>query len=66
MSTTEMAYAIVQNGVVVNTIEWDGSSAWTPPAGASVVQIPDGAYVGIGSTYDGKTFTAPPQPPETV
>lgn len=61
-----MNYAIVQNGVVVNTIEWDGSSAWTPPAGASVVKIPDGAYVGIGSAYDGKTFGAPPAPPETV
>jgi hypothetical protein len=61
-----MTYAIIQNGVVVNTIEWDGVTPWQPPAGTTSVQIPDGAYVGIGSTYDGKTFSAPPQPPSTV
>jgi hypothetical protein len=36
------------------------------PAGTTSVQIPDGAYVGIGSTYDGQSFSAPPQPPSTV
>lgn len=56
-----MNYAIVQNGIVVNTIEWDGVSPWQPPAGASVVLIPDGAYVGIGSTYSNGVFGAPPQ-----
>jgi hypothetical protein len=61
-----MTYAIIQNGVVVNTIEWDGVTPWQSPAGTTAVQIPDGAYVGIGSTYDGKTFSAPPQPPSTV
>lgn len=61
-----MNYAIVQGGVVVNTIVWDGQSAWDEPQGSVVVQIPDGAYVGIGSAYDGKTFGAPPAPPETV
>jgi hypothetical protein len=61
-----MTYAIIQNGTVINTVEWDGTTPWAPPAGATVVQIPDGAYVGIGSTYDGNAFTAPPQPPSTV
>lgn len=61
-----MTFAIVQNGVVVNTIEWDGVAQWTPPAGTQAVQIPDGAYVGIGSTYANGTFSAPPQPPESV
>lgn len=61
-----MNYAIVQNEIVINTIEWDGATPWAPPAGTAAVQIPDGAYVGIGSTYDGKTSSAPPAPPETV
>ncbi len=58
-----MNYAIVQNGTVVNTVVWDGQSSWAPPAGQTAVQIPDGVYVGIGSTYSGGTFGPPPQPP---
>jgi hypothetical protein len=61
-----MNYAIIENGIVVNTIEWDGSTPWEAPAGSTIVQIPDGAYVGIGSTYAGGVFSAPPQPPEVV
>lgn len=61
-----MNYAIIQNGTVVNTIEWDGVSSWSPPAGTTAVKIPDGAYVGIGSTYDGTNFGAPPQPPQVL
>lgn len=59
-------YAIVQNGVVVNTIEWDGSSPWQQPNDSAVVQIPDGAYVGIGSTYSNGVFGEPPQPKSMV
>lgn len=57
-----MNYAIVQNGTVINTVEWDGVAPWQPPSGTTVVQIPDGAYVGIGSPYDGTTFGPPPTP----
>lgn len=56
-------YAVVENGVVVNTIEWDGMAQWTVPTGCSVQQIPADAYVGIGSTFDGQKFTPPPPPP---
>lgn len=59
-------YAIIQNGVVINTIEWDGVSAWSPPAGCSIQAIPAGAYVGIGSTYSNGVFSAPPAPPEPL
>ncbi|WP_080437030.1 hypothetical protein [Burkholderia ubonensis] len=61
-----MTYAIVQNGTVVNTVEWDGITQWQVPAGTTAVQIPDGAYIGIGSTYENGAFSAPPQPPQTV
>jgi hypothetical protein len=61
-----MNYAIVESGVVVNVVIWDGQTTWQPPSGANVVQIPDGAYVGIGSTYDGTNFGPPTQPPSIV
>lgn len=57
-----MIYAIVENGIVVNTIEWDGISPWQQPSGSIIVQIPDGSYVGIGSTYANGVFGEPPQP----
>ncbi|PRX32252.1 hypothetical protein B0G75_104273 [Paraburkholderia sp. BL18I3N2] len=61
-----MNYALVENGVVVNVIVWDGHSDWQPPNGQTVVQIPDGVYAGIGSTYSNGTFGEPPQPSSTV
>jgi hypothetical protein len=60
-----MNYAIIQNGVVVNTVVWDGQADWQPPADTTVVQIQNGTDVGIGSTYANGVFTAPPAPPET-
>ncbi|WP_157639445.1 hypothetical protein [Burkholderia ubonensis] len=58
-----MIYAIVQNGIVVNMIEWDGVTSWSPPIGMIAVQVPTNAYVGIGSTYSNGVFGAPPAPP---
>lgn len=58
-------YAVVQDGVVTNTIEWNGVTAWPTPVGASVVKVPDGASVGIGSTYASGVFSAPPSTPVT-
>ena len=33
-----MRYVIVEDGVVVNVILWDGVSDWTPPEGCTAVQ----------------------------
>jgi hypothetical protein len=56
-----MNYAIVENGLVVNVVVWDGdASIWAPAAGQMAVQLADDAYAGPGFTYDGTTFTAPP------
>lgn len=54
-----MTYALIQNGVVANIIEWDGSSSWQPPKDTQTVQVPAGVLVGIGYAYDGKAFSAP-------
>lgn len=56
-------YAVIQNGIVANVVEWDGVSQWTQPAGDAVVLIPGGTFAGIGSTYANGAFGAPPQTP---
>lgn len=52
-------YAIIENGVVTNIVEWDGISNWSPPTGTTLAQIPDGTSTGIGSTYIDGVFGSP-------
>jgi hypothetical protein len=52
-------YAIVQNGLVVSIVIWDGETEWTPGDGAQAVLIPVGLFVDIGFAYDGSRFIAP-------
>jgi len=52
-------YAIIENGVVTNTVVWDGESDWTPVAGSTAVLVPPETFVSIGYTYNGTTFSAP-------
>lgn len=40
-----MRYVIIQDGVVVNAIEWDGVSEWQPPEGCIASQS-DTAQIG--------------------
>lgn len=58
-----MQYAIIENSVVVNVVVWDGESKWEPADTLTIVNIsevsPDPS---IGWSFDGKSFTAPPEP----
>lgn len=54
-------YAIIENGVVVNVVLWDGQTQWADSQAA--ILLPAGSPVGPGYTYDGTNFTAPPPPP---
>lgn len=57
------SYALVENGVIVNIVSWDGSiETWQPPEGLLAVEMPDGVNAGIGWTYDGTSFHAPSAP----
>lgn len=64
-----MRAALVRNGLVIAAVElavdWDqpdaGRDAWTPPEG---VQVIASNVAGIGWTWDGATFTAPPPNPD--
>lgn len=53
-------YALINlENKVVNIIVWDGTSLYTPPENNQMIELSDGAYVGIGFTYDGTNFIAP-------
>ena len=59
-----MNYAIVIDGLVVNTVVWDGDlDTWQPPEGSVAVLLPDDLPVGTGWSYDGTTFSPPPAAP---
>lgn len=70
MDTMETNYALIQGGIVINVIIWDGNSdpetggITTDPAIAYVLLGPDDhAYIGLGATQnaDGTwTFDVPP------
>lgn len=51
------------DNMVVNVIEWDGVTPYTPPADVTVVNC-DGKVAGPGFTYDPATgdFIDPPPP----
>jgi hypothetical protein len=53
-------YALVENGVVVNVILWDGDTeAWQPPEGATAELLPADSPVSIGFTFNGTMFSPP-------
>jgi hypothetical protein len=56
------AYAVIDSNtnIVVNTVEWDGVTEWSPPEGTFIEPLTDG--VGIGWTWDGTSFHTPPAP----
>lgn len=58
-------YAIVESGVVVNIVIWDGVAEWSPNPGQSAVEIKDGDEVGIGYSFIDGEFVAPVLPAPT-
>lgn len=53
-----MRYALVVNGVVENVVEWDGVGDLFSES--IPVEVSPGVSVGIGWSYDGASFVAPP------
>ena len=60
-----MKYAIVKNGVVVNTIEYDSQPTTPPPGFEDGYEAIQKDFVNIGWHYTNGQFTDP-NPPETV
>ncbi|AMO79706.1 hypothetical protein [Obesumbacterium proteus] len=59
VTSTATQYAVIESGIVVNIVMWDGASDWAPPDGSEEVKIPAGTIAGIGYTYAAGVFTAP-------
>lgn len=63
-------YALVQDGLVINTIVWEGPEASPMDfgEGVSYAEIPDseGNQPSIGWSYDGLVFAAPPLTDEQI
>ena len=58
---TTQNYCIIENGVVTNVVVWDGDiTGWQPAQGVTV--LPQTGQEGVGWTYDGTNFIAPPEP----
>jgi hypothetical protein len=48
------AWAVIDGDVVVNTVVWDGETAWCPPDGTILESLADWPHVGIGWSYNPK------------
>ena len=58
------SYAVIENGMVVNVIVWDGEAEFTVPDNQQLIDISDiSEQPGIGWVYSDGVFTAP-LPPE--
>ena len=53
-----MKYAIVENSLVTNLVEWDGSVEYN--VGGELVEATNDAY--IGGAYNGSFVARPPSP----
>jgi hypothetical protein len=59
LAASPQPYTVVDGaGNVVNTVEWDGVTPWSPPAGQTGIPT-NGAPVSIGWTWDGFQFNPP-------
>jgi len=47
-----MQYAVIENSIVVNVIDWDGITQYTSPVGTLVVS----SVAGIGDKYEDSKF----------
>lgn len=66
-ATALLTFALVADGVVINTIVWDGdSSHWKPPSGQVAVPVnEEEKAVSIGWHYDGARFIEPEESAES-
>lgn len=61
------SYALIKNGVVVNTIVYGGAGDYDPGEGIEMVEYGiNGTVAGIGWLYSNGEFTAPPMTAEEI
>ncbi|ALX46390.1 hypothetical protein AQ610_28995 [Burkholderia humptydooensis] len=53
-------YAIVKDGIVDNTVLWDGDTeTWQPPENTEAIPVEEGVSVSAGYSYSDGTFVPP-------
>lgn len=52
-------YAVVNAGLIVNVIVWDGITEYVLPEWMTVVAIPPDSLAAIGWSWDGSSFSSP-------
>ena len=52
-------YAIIKNGMVINTCVWDGVTEWQPPEDTEVVELSEDNLAGVSYLYADGVFTPP-------
>lgn len=53
-------YALIKNGMVINTVVWDGEAEVDFGEGVTTVELGPADPVSIGYSYENGVFTAPP------
>ena len=48
-------YAVIDQGTVINVVEWDGQATWSPPAG--LIAVPSDSAK-IRDSYTGGIYTS--------
>jgi hypothetical protein len=65
MSEVKHWAMIDSNNLVINIIDWDGESDWSPPQGTTIIDLTNYEIApSIGWTYENGAFVPPPPPPE--
>lgn len=59
-------YALVQKGVVINTVVWDGETKVDFGSGVTAIELAEGQIVNAGYSYKNGVFTAPPPTEEEI
>ena len=61
MVTLMKEWAVVENGIVVNVVLWDGISEWHAGEDQEVIEVVGDSQAGIGWIYSGGVFVPPPE-----
>jgi hypothetical protein len=66
MSEVKHWAMIDSNNLVINIIDWDGESDWSPPQGTTIIDLTNYEITpSIGWTYENGAFVPPPPPEPT-
>lgn len=54
-----MRYMVIDNDKIINIVNWDGQSDWSPPNGAKIVKMNDDEIYGVGGKFVDNEYVPP-------